>query len=84
MIRTLATVLSFLSAIFFPWPLTACLAIGVSVYEPLVPLAIGIFADTLYYAPSTGAWPVLTLYGLLATILAFFVRSQLKTGIIGE
>lgn len=84
MMRGTLTVLTFVSTVLFPWPLTAVLALGASVFEPLIPLAIGLFADTLYYAPLSGALPIFTFYGALATALAFFVRSRLKTGIIGE
>lgn len=84
MIRPLGTLLTFVSAIFFPWPLTACLALGLAIFEPLVPLAAGIFVDTIYYSSHAGLLPLFTLYGALATALAFFVRSRLKTGIIGE
>jgi len=82
MMRFLGTLLTFVSVIFFPWPLTACLALGFASIEPLVPLAAGIFVDTLYYSAYGGALPLFTLCGALATAGAFFVRSRLKTGII--
>lgn len=78
------TILAFISTVLFPWPFTAIIAIGASFIEPMIPLSIGIFADTLYYTSQSGAIPLFTLYGALATALAFFVRSRLKTGIIGE
>ena len=77
------TILTFLSALFFPWPLTACLALGMALFEPLVPLAVGLFVDTLYYLPHGGSMPTFTLVGALVTLGAFFVRSRLKTSIIG-
>lgn len=83
-IGSFGTILTLLSAVFFPWPLTAFLALGVAPFEPLVPLAAGILVDTLYYSSSSGSLPLFTIYGALATALAFFVRSRLKTGIIGE
>lgn len=73
---------TFLSALFFPWPLTACLAAGVSLFEPLVPLAVGLFVDTLYYVPHGMALPLFTLWGGLGTGVAFFVHSRLKTSSI--
>ena len=81
MIRGTLTVLAFVSTIFFPWPLTVLLALGASIAEPLVPLAVGLFADTLYYVPQSGHI-LFTLYGLGATILAVFVRRWVKTSII--
>jgi len=74
----------FVSTIFFPWPLTALLAIGSSLALPLLPLSTGIFFDTLYYTPAIGLWPLGTLCGALVTALAFFVRSRLNAGIIGR
>lgn len=80
MIRALLTVLAFVSTIFFPWPLTALFALAAAFTEPLVPLAIGIFADTLYYTPSVSLVPLFTLAGAAATVIAFFMRSRLRSG----
>jgi hypothetical protein len=84
MIRGLSTALAFISALLFPWPLTVLIALGLAVFEPLVPLAVGIFADTLYYTPHAGVLPWFVIFGGVFTMLAFFVRSQLKTSIIGR
>lgn len=84
MMRGTLTLLSLVSTVFFPWPLTALLALASSLLEPLVPLAAGLLADTLYYTPHAGALPLFTLYGALATAFAFFVRSRLSKSIIGE
>ena len=82
--RGILTLSTFISVVFFPWPLSVLLALVASGVEPLVPLAVGIFADTLYYTPQAGGVPLFTLYGAVATVLALFVRSQLKTSIIGR
>ena len=82
MIRGTLTILSFISTLLFPWPLTVILALATSIFDPLVPLAIGLFADTLYYVPHAGTIPLFTLYGALATIAVFFVRSRLQTSTI--
>ncbi|HVB19704.1 MAG TPA: hypothetical protein VNF51_00230 [Candidatus Paceibacterota bacterium] len=82
MIRVLFVVLSFVSVIFFPWPLAALLALACAFIDPMVPLAVGLFADTLYYTPQVGMLPFFTLYGAAATLVAFFVRSRLRAGSI--
>jgi hypothetical protein len=79
--RGVFTILAFISTVLFPWPFAALLSLGIALYEPLVPLAVGIFADTLYYTPQLGA-PLFVLGGLFATVSAYFVRSRLKPGII--
>lgn len=84
MMRGILSLLTFISIVLFPWPMSVLLALAVSLFEPLVPLAAGLFADTLYYAPRSGIMPLFTLYGAATTAVAFFVRSRLKTGIIGE
>ncbi|MDP1707136.1 MAG: hypothetical protein Q8L30_01105 [bacterium] len=84
MMRGILTLASFISTVLFPWPLTATLALAVSLFEPLVPLSVGLFADVLYYTPQSGNMPIFTFYGALVTIAAFLVRGRLKTGIIGE
>lgn len=79
MIRGIFTIFSLVSVIVFPWPFTVMLAVIASFMEPLVPLAVGIFADTLYYTPQTSIVPLFTLYGAVCTLTAFFVRSRLRT-----
>ncbi len=76
------TVSTLVSTIFFPWPLTAMLALAASFFEPLVPLSAGIFADVLYYVPQDGSMPVFTLFGLAFSLIAVFVRARLREGII--
>ncbi|MDP1689621.1 MAG: hypothetical protein Q8L52_00205 [bacterium] len=84
MIRSgLFTVSTFISVVFFPWPFTVLLAFIASFLEPLVPFAAGLFADTLYYAPGAGMFPVFTLYGLALSIISALVRSQIRTSTIG-
>ncbi len=82
MMRGLLTIGTFISAVLFPWPLTAALALAAALFEPLVPLAAGLFVDTLYYAPAAHTLPLFALFGAVATALAFFVRSRLEPGII--
>ena len=84
MMRGILTLSTLLSVIFFPWSLTLLLAVVTALFEPLVPLAAGIFADTLYYSPHAGLVPFWTLCGAGATVLSLFVRSRLAPGIIGE
>lgn len=79
MIRRLGTIGTCISVVLFPWPLTAFLAVGMSPFEPLVPAAAGLLADTLYYAPAGGSWPHYTFFGVLVSVVAFFVRSRLRT-----
>ncbi len=74
----LLTLSTFVSVIFFPWPFTAFLVLIASFFEPLVPLSVGLFVDTLYYDPQAGALPVFTLYGLALSIIIVLVRTQLR------
>jgi hypothetical protein len=84
MMRGTLTFLAFISVILFPWPLTAVLVLVSSLSVPLLPFAIGIFADTIYYAPQTATLPLATILGALTTFVAFFVRSRLRASSIGE
>ncbi len=84
MMRGALTILAFVSVVLFPWPLAALLALVGGLAEPLLPLAAGIFADTLYYAPASAALPWLALGGALATAAAYLVREKLAAGIIGK
>lgn len=84
MMRGILTLATFASVVLFPWPFSVLLALASALFEPLIPLAAGLFADTLYYAPQAGMLPLFTLCGAALSAAAFFVRSQLKTGIIGQ
>jgi len=77
MIRGVFVISTFISVIIFPWPFTAVLAIAGAFMEPLVPLAVGLFADTLYYMPHAG-YPYFTLWGAVATVIACVVQSRLR------
>lgn len=83
-LRPIGTIVTFLSALLFPWQMTALLALGMSPYEPWMPLAVGLFVDTLYYVPHGNSMPFFTLSGALVTAIAFFVRSRLPTGSIEQ
>lgn len=80
MIRLPLIIFAFASLLFFPWPFSAFVALISSFFVPFLPLAIGLFADTLYYTPKTEALPLLTFYGAIATGIILFVRSRLATG----
>ncbi len=73
------TIASFISAVFFPWPYTVVIAVAAAVFEPLVPLAVGLFVDTLYYSPATSMLPLFTLGGAVASLVAYIVRARLRT-----
>ena len=80
----LLTLSALASAALFPWPFTALLALAVSLGEPLVPLAVGIVIDTLYYTPQAQVLPLFTICGALTTVVIFLVRSRLETSTIGR
>ncbi len=82
--RGLGVGAALLSPLFFPWPFVALVALGMALFEPLVPLATGLCIDALYYVPQTGWLPIGTIAGGAATMVAFLVRSRLKTDSIGE
>ena len=80
--RGVITLAMFVSIIIFPWPFSAALAFVAAFSEPLIPLAAGIFADTLFFVPHASALPLFTLYGAVVTIIATFVHSRLRASII--
>lgn len=81
MIGGLLTVVTLAALFVLPWVATALLALATAWYEPLVPLAVGLLADTLYYVPHEGGIPLFTLSGAVVTIGALFVNGRLRTGI---
>lgn len=83
MLRGIGTVLCFVSALFFPLPLTLLLSLVVGVREPLIPFAIGLFVDTLSYTPSLHTLPFATLLGAGASVALVMLRARLRTSSIG-
>lgn len=71
--------LALVSALAFPWPLTAAIAVAASFYEPLIAFAAGVAADAMYYSVHAARLPYLTVGGALVSVAVVFVRSRLKT-----
>ncbi len=70
------------STMFFPWIFTSVATLFIALREPLLPLAIGIIFDALYYAPHAHQFPVYTFYGFACTAVAFFVHKRLRSSTI--
>lgn len=82
MTRGAVAVFVLISAFIFPWIYTAGIAFVTALWIPLLPLAAGILLDILYYAPHAHWFPLGTVLGALVTLVAHFVRTRLKAGII--
>jgi len=80
MMRGIATIGALISVVLFPWPLSVALAVCAAVYEPLVPLAVGILFDVFYFTPQGTTLPFFTIAGAVGTGVALFVHSRLRTG----
>jgi len=74
--RIAFSVATVLSAFWFPWPVTALLALLGAYREPLLPLSAGLLLDVLYY-PGFGL-PLATLLGAFATFASYVVRARLR------
>jgi len=82
MIRFFLIAISFVSLLLFPWPFSVILTLAASIYVPFLPIAMGLFADTLYYTSKTEALPLLTLYGAITTGIALIVHNRISNNII--
>lgn len=82
MIRAALVVLALLSPLLFPWPLVALLTLIAASVSSLIPLAVGIFVDALYYSRGAASFPWATVSGLAVTLAAFGVRRFLETSIM--
>ncbi len=81
-LHSLIVIVTFLSVFWFPWPITATFAFFSALWIPLLPLAIGILFDVLYWAPHATWFPYSSLLGAVITGISYVVRSRLKAGII--
>lgn len=80
MIALLLTLLSLSGVIYFPTTITLLVTFVTAFFEPLVPLAVGIFSDTFYWSPGVGTLPYASIIGLFVSGIAFFVRNRLRSG----
>lgn len=82
MIRPIVSISALISLVLFPWFFTVVLTLGAAVVEPLVPLGIGLLADTLYYGPQSYPVPLYTILGVAVSGAAAFVRTRLRPGMM--
>ncbi len=75
--RIAVVIATFVSALIFPWYLTAILALCGAFFEPLLPLGVGLFLDALYYPHAAGVASG-TALGSFVTVLAYLVRAQVR------
>jgi len=80
MIAYLLMVVALLSVFFVPYVFVMLFAIVAGLFSPLVPFAVGIFADLLYLPPHT--FPFMSCVGALASVVLFAVQRFVKTSII--
>lgn len=69
-----------LSAFMLPPFFPAALALLGAFLEPLLPFAVGLLLDTLYYAPHAAAFPYASILGGLVSLAALFVRGRVSPG----
>ena len=69
-----------ISVFVLPSTLVMILAVIAGFFSPLVPFAVGIFADLLYLPAHS--FPYMTFWGALASAGLYFVQRFVKTSII--
>jgi hypothetical protein len=82
MMRGIVSICSLISVVLFPWQIAALIALGAAFVEPLVPFAMGLLIDTLYFMPQGVKLPLFTLGGALVSLVASVVHSRLRTSTI--
>ena len=80
MISFVLAAAAFLSVFMLPSALAMVITLVAGFFSPLVPFAVGVFADLLYL-PSH-SFPYMTLWGALASVVLYFVQRFVKTSII--
>ena len=82
MIRPVLIIVALVSVVAFPWPLALAAAIAASIVSPLAPLAAGVLADTLSFAPHAAWAPLGTLTGAFIALASFGAQVFFKTRIL--
>lgn len=80
MMKYLLCLISICSLFWFPFPYTVLLSIITGLFFPPWLLVMGVLADALYLPQ--GAFPYMSLYGLIGTIPMVFVHRFLKARLI--
>lgn len=79
-VRISIVFLACISPFLFPSIVTALLAFGAALVFPPLALLIGMLMDLLYQP--AGYWPLASSAGIVLCLIAFFVRSFVKTRIM--
>ncbi len=82
MMRVVIPILTLFALFFVPALLSVLLIATSALVLPFSALALGVFADVLYFSPHPGALPLWSIGGLCATILALLVHRFVKTRIM--
>lgn len=72
-----------LAPFFFPWKFALFIAFALSLFVPFGGIATGIIADALYFGSGAAPMPWATIAAVAASLIAYGVRSFMKTRIIG-
>lgn len=70
------------SVFIFPWSFAAVLAVLGAFFEPMLPLAMGLVYDALYYSRYYYPLPLYTLAGALVSGIAHVVRVRVRPGMM--
>ena len=75
---------AFFALFLFPWPVAAVLGALAAPFLPVIPVALGLIADTLYLASGATphTLPVATLIGFCGSVIGFLVRRHLEARIM--
>ncbi|HQU07956.1 MAG: hypothetical protein B7X04_00775 [Parcubacteria group bacterium 21-54-25] len=75
-------ILALLAPFFFPWPYVVVLTGIALIRYPVIAFVVGLELDALYASRGTGALPLATLLGALATAVALlahrFIRAHIS------
>lgn len=72
--------LAMLSPFFFPWPFAVASALIAGFFFPPIALVTGVLLDALYF--NGHGFPQFTIFGIIATLILFFVQQFVKTRIM--
>lgn len=84
MIRGVLIFCALIAVVWFPWPYAVVMTLLAAVASPLAPLAVGLFAEGVYFTPHVYAFPIWLMVGALGTSAAFFVHRFVETSIMGK
>lgn len=82
MMRYVVLLATFLSLVWFPWPITVVLMVVSSIFVPLSGIVFGVLFDMVYAPVGAVSMPLGVLWGSAASLAGYIISRFIRTRIM--